>query len=78
MLLFAPLALVSCQPSGDARQASEAVARSGGEPTADVSVLPPDESVATPSNQLSAGDQSAASTADAASANAEEPPASGR
>jgi len=56
VLLFAPIALVACQPKGDATKANEAVARNGGQVT-EVSTLPADESSATPSNQLAAGDQ---------------------
>ena len=61
LALFAPallLGLPACQPKGDATKANEAVARHGDQ-RADVSTLPPDESTATPSNQLAAGDQAA-------------------
>jgi len=58
VMLFASIALVSCQPKGDATKANEAVPRNGGRVAA-VSTLPADGSVATPSNQLAAGDQGA-------------------
>ena len=55
-LMLSAAALAGCRPAADRQQAREAGAAAAGAQAGDVDTLPPDESVATPSNQLAAGD----------------------
>ena len=54
-LLALAAATLACRPAADRQQAREAGAEAAGAQSGDVDILPPDESAATPSNQLANG-----------------------